>query len=120
MAHIDLSVPCRTVRSKSPEQKCHTLTYFELEDDVENWQLAGINRNHVCACDSQRGWCRTPEHYYIGTASENHLDYPGRKGRNSGKSIYINPETGVAQMIEPHLAKSLGWRHINAGRKKRV
>ena len=96
------------------------MAYFCLEDDVANWQKAGINRNHVCPCDSQRGWCRNPEHYYIGTASENHLDYPGRKGRNAGKSIYVNPDTGVAKMLEPHLAKQWGWPHIMVWKRQNV
>ncbi len=72
-AHIDLSTPCQPDGSWH-RNKHVLLDFHELENDYDNWMTSRVHRCHLCECGSRKGNCNNPQHFYFGTASENHLD----------------------------------------------
>lgn len=105
--HIDLSTEC--LCGPRPNKRL-ILKYLGVENDISNWNAAGINRVHVCQNDSTNGWCRNPQHYFLGTVSENQKNFaPGGVGYTTGKGVYVNPETSEKQSMTRVEAQTLGW-----------
>lgn len=119
IAHIDLSTPCDPQGRKAQNNKRAVLDFLGVVNDLPNWKTGGVERCHLCDCDSSNGWCANPLHVYIGTASENTLDFnrsnPSHP-RANGSAPYYDPTTGECRLMSREEAESLGWVGVNAGK----
>lgn len=94
--HVDLSSPCLVDESVTPKTRRvrarrALLEKLGLENDAGNWTKEKVCVCHLCACDSQNGWCTNTDHLYLGSPSENQFDLPEkvRKASSSkaGKKV---------------------------------
>ena len=75
--------------SGRPKQLRETLlTNLGVTDDVQDWNLAGIQVCHVCPQDSTNYYCAEPTHAYMGTAKENAAD---RIQDPKEKEVWLDP-----------------------------
>jgi hypothetical protein len=120
IAHIDLSTPCDPQGSRAGKNKQAILDFLGIEDDLNSWAAARVNRCHLCTCDSTKGWCANPLHYYIGTAAENTADQLTANPYCTnpfvpGLGSFIN-ESGEVEVMKCEEARARGLKGAAAGR----
>lgn len=103
-SHIDLNTPCVVTKRVSVPGKQPLLDFLNIENDVNNWREKGVQRCHLCKCDSTKGWCENPKHLYIGTVSENMMD----------KNPSIRKEMASSAGKKAHLLKDENGKSLHS------
>jgi hypothetical protein len=119
ITHIDLSTPCDPQGTKARNNKQTILDFLGVVNNIPNWITAKVQRCHACSCDSQRGWCANPLHYYLGTTAENVADHrvsdPDYTNPFApGMGQYIN-EDGEVEVMRCEEAKARGLKSAVKG-----
>ena len=89
--HVDLISPCKSEEvgnaARQRRGRKALLRQLGLDNDIENWQKAGINTCHLCNNGTHsEEVCSNPLHIYFGTAKENAGDVPPEARKAAGKA----------------------------------